>query len=60
MLGGDDITAHEPQQRVKRGLVRTFQINTLFPDLTALEAVTLAVLRAPRRSPAPGGARCAA
>ena len=30
-------------QRVKRGLVRTFQINTLFPHLTALEAVTLAV-----------------
>ena len=29
--------------RVKRGLVRTFQINTLFPNLTALEAVTLAV-----------------
>jgi ABC-type branched-subunit amino acid transport system ATPase component len=28
---------------VKRGLVRTFQINTLFPDLTALESVTLAI-----------------
>ncbi|HXK54139.1 MAG TPA: ATP-binding cassette domain-containing protein, partial [Hyphomicrobiales bacterium] len=31
------------EARVKRGLVRTFQINTLFPHLTALEAVTLAV-----------------
>ena len=43
LLEGDDITAVRPQQRVKRGLVRTFQINTLFPHLSALEAVTLAV-----------------
>jgi branched-chain amino acid transport system ATP-binding protein len=42
-LGGDEITALEPEDRVKRGLVRTFQINTLFPHLNALEAVTLAV-----------------
>ena len=28
---------------MRRGLVRTFQINTLFPNLNALEAVTLAV-----------------
>ena len=43
LLGGDDITALTPDRRVKRGLVRTFQINTLFPDLEPLEAVTLAV-----------------
>jgi len=42
-LGPDDITALAPQERVRRGLVRTFQINTLFPHLNALEAVTLAV-----------------
>jgi branched-chain amino acid transport system ATP-binding protein len=42
-LGGDDITSLEPQQRVRRGLARTFQINTLFAGLNALEAVTLAV-----------------
>ena len=42
-LGEDDITALEPQQRVRRGLARTFQINTLFAGLNALEAVTLAV-----------------
>jgi ABC-type branched-subunit amino acid transport system ATPase component len=42
-LGDDDITALPPEQRVRRGLVRTFQINSLFPHLTALEAVTLAV-----------------
>jgi branched-chain amino acid transport system ATP-binding protein len=42
-LGDSDITALRPNQRVKRGLARTFQINTLFSQLTALEAVTLAV-----------------
>jgi branched-chain amino acid transport system ATP-binding protein len=42
-LGEEDITALKPAARVKRGLVRTFQINTLFPHLSALEAVTLAV-----------------
>lgn len=43
MLGKTDITALAPDQRVKRGLVRTFQINTLFPNLSPLEAVTLAI-----------------
>ena len=43
LLGGDDITALAPQARVHRGLARTFQINTLFPRLSALEAVTLAI-----------------
>jgi branched-chain amino acid transport system ATP-binding protein len=43
MLGGEDITALEPESRVRRGLVRTFQINNLFPHLNPLEAVTLTV-----------------
>ena len=43
-LGGEEITALRPDLRVKKGLARTFQINTLFPQLSALEAVTLAVL----------------
>jgi ABC-type branched-subunit amino acid transport system ATPase component len=42
-LDGKAITALSPQSRVKRGLARTYQINTLFPDLTPLEAVTLVV-----------------
>jgi branched-chain amino acid transport system ATP-binding protein len=42
-LGEEEITGLKPEDRVKRGLVRTFQINTLFPHLNALEAVTLAV-----------------
>ena len=44
LLGGEDITALPPDARVKRGLARTFQINTLFPRLTALESVALAIL----------------
>jgi branched-chain amino acid transport system ATP-binding protein len=43
LLGNDDITAMPPEQRVRLGLVRTFQVNSLFPHLTALESVTLAV-----------------
>jgi ABC-type branched-subunit amino acid transport system ATPase component len=43
LLGGEDITALGPEARVGRGLVRTFQINSLFPHLNPLEAVTLAV-----------------
>jgi len=42
-LGNEDITTLAPNERVRLGLVRTFQINSLFPHLTALESVTLAV-----------------
>lgn len=42
-LGDQEITSLQPEARVKQGLVRTFQINALFPHLSALEAVTLAV-----------------
>lgn len=42
-LDGADISALRPDQRVKLGLVRTFQVTSLFPALTALESVTLAV-----------------
>jgi branched-chain amino acid transport system ATP-binding protein len=43
VLQGHDITGLSADMRVKRGLARTFQINTLFPHLTPLEAVTIAV-----------------
>ena len=42
-LDGADVTALSQAARVKRGLVRTFQINTLFRRLCVLENVTLAV-----------------
>jgi branched-chain amino acid transport system ATP-binding protein len=41
-LGDEKITALPQHARVKRGMTRTFQINTLFPGLTALESVVLA------------------
>ena len=40
-LGGSDITRLAPHQRVRRGLVRTFQINQLFGELTPLQCVAL-------------------
>ena len=43
LLGREDVTALAPEERVRRGLARTYQINSLFPHLTALESVTLAV-----------------
>jgi branched-chain amino acid transport system ATP-binding protein len=43
LLKGASVT-HLPQhRRVQRGLVRTFQINRLFADLTVLESVLMAV-----------------
>jgi branched-chain amino acid transport system ATP-binding protein len=43
LLGGDDITSLSQDARVKRGLGRTFQINTLFRGLPVLENVLLSV-----------------
>jgi branched-chain amino acid transport system ATP-binding protein len=43
LLGGEDITGLAQSVRVRRGLGRTFQINTLFRGLSALENVSLAV-----------------
>lgn len=42
-LGAERITGLPPHARVKRGLARTFQINNLFPGLTVLESVVLAM-----------------
>jgi branched-chain amino acid transport system ATP-binding protein len=43
MLKGEDVTGLGQAGRVKRGLVRTFQINTLLRSLTVLENVVLAI-----------------
>src|SRR6266850_3572530 len=51
LLGGEDVTRAPQAQRVKRGLGRTFQINTLFRNLPVLDNVALAV--AERRGIAP-------
>ena len=42
-LEGQDITRLAPHQRVRRGLVRTFQINQLFDSLTPLQTLALTV-----------------
>ena len=42
-LDEDRVTRLRPDQRVKRGLARTFQINNLFPDLTVMQSMLLAV-----------------
>jgi branched-chain amino acid transport system ATP-binding protein len=41
-LGDENVTRIAQHDRVRRGMTRTFQINTLFPGLTVLESVTLA------------------
>lgn len=42
-LNGHEVTRLSQRGRIKRGLGRTFQINTLFRSLTALDNVALAV-----------------
>lgn len=44
-IGGVDVTSLGVEARVRRGLVRTFQISRLFRDLTVLENVLLAILQ---------------
>jgi len=45
LLEGTPINQLTTDQRVARGLGRTFQINALFPHLTPLESIMLAVAR---------------
>jgi branched-chain amino acid transport system ATP-binding protein len=42
-LGDHNITRLSQHERVKHGITRTFQITTLFPGLTVLESVVLAI-----------------
>jgi branched-chain amino acid transport system ATP-binding protein len=54
LFEGASITHAAPRQRVKAGIARTFQINTLFRSLNPLEAVTLAICeREGRTAPSP-------
>ncbi len=43
LLDGEDITALSQAERARRGLARTFQINTLFRGLTVLENVCMTI-----------------
>ena len=42
-LDGQDITGLAPHKRVRRGMVRTFQINQLFASMTPLQTLALVV-----------------
>jgi ABC-type branched-subunit amino acid transport system ATPase component len=43
LLEGEDVTSLVASARVRRGLARTFQINQLFPDLSPVESLGLAI-----------------
>jgi len=43
LLNGEDITTLAPHQRVRRGMVRTFQINQLFKSFTPLETLAMVI-----------------
>ena len=43
VLEGEDITHLAPHLRVRRGMVRTFQINQLFDSLTPLQTLALTI-----------------
>ena len=43
LFEGQDITALAPQQRVQRGMARTFQITEIFPELSVADNIRVAV-----------------
>src|SRR5476649_2501411 len=45
LYNGVDITAERPEQTARRGLVRSFQISAVFPHLSVLENVRVALQR---------------
>ena len=46
LLNGIDITKERPADVARRGVIRSFQISAVFPNLTALENVRIALQRA--------------
>jgi branched-chain amino acid transport system ATP-binding protein len=45
LFNGEDITSEQPSQIARRGMVRSFQISAVFPNLTVLENVRLGLQR---------------
>ncbi len=43
LLFGDDVTGWAPNRRTSAGMARTFQVTSLFPKLTVLDNVLLAI-----------------
>ena len=50
LLAGTDVTRLGPTERVRRGLVRSFQVTRLFSEMTPEEHVALAILQREGRS----------
>ena len=57
LLDGADITTFSAAERARRGIGRAFQLTNLFPDLTVLENVRLAVQARGRRAARTCGGR---
>jgi len=45
LFNGDDITGERPADIARRGIIRSFQISAVFPNLTVLENVRVALQR---------------
>jgi len=43
LFAGEDVTAEPPYRRAARGLIRSFQVTSVFLDFTALDNVAMAV-----------------
>jgi branched-chain amino acid transport system ATP-binding protein len=50
LFNGQDITREAPEQIARRGIVRSFQISSVFPHLTVMENVRIALQRSTRWS----------
>jgi branched-chain amino acid transport system ATP-binding protein len=46
LFNGQDITGDQPADVARRGIIRSFQISAVFPNLTVLENVRIALQRA--------------
>ena len=45
LFNGEDITSEKPAQTARRGIVRSFQISAVFPHMTVMENVRVALQR---------------
>jgi branched-chain amino acid transport system ATP-binding protein len=43
LFEGRDVTAEPPHRRAARGLIRSFQVTSVFPEFSALDNVAMAV-----------------
>jgi branched-chain amino acid transport system ATP-binding protein len=50
LFAGHDITGEKPAQIARRGIIRSFQISAVFPQLTLLENVRVGLQRATHQS----------